>query len=168
MLTIHTRPASDDDAETLARIYNQGINERIATFETRPRDPAEMSASTHDARFPYLVALVGPSIVGFARTSSYRDRDCYAGIAEFSVYIERSWRGQGIGPVLMDALSIAGREAGFWKFVSRVFVENTASRTMLNRAGFREVGIYQRHAQLDGLWRDVVIVEKFLLPDSEN
>lgn len=162
MLNIITRPAGDDDAPTITHIYNQGIHDRIATFETRPREAAEMLPSQRDPRFPFLVATVGGIVVGFASTSSYRERDCYAGIAEFSVYIERSWRGQGIGPVLMAALCEAGRAQGFWKYVSRVFVENVASRTMLQRAGFREVGIYERHAQLDERWRDVVIVEKLI------
>ena len=162
MLNITTRTATDDDAATIALIYNQGIHDRIATFETRPRTAHEMLPSARDARFPFLVATVGGSVVGFASTSSYRDRDCYAGIAEFSVYIERSWRGQGIGLALMQALCNAGAERGFWKYVSRVFVENTASRTMLGRAGFREVGIYERHGQLDERWYDVVIVEKLI------
>ena len=162
MLSIITRAATDADAPRIAQIYNQGINERIATFETRLRSADDMLASTRDPRFPYQVATVGGIVVGFASTSSYRERECYAGIAEFSVYIERDWRGQGIGRVLIASLCDAGQAAGFWKYLSRVFVENQASRSMLQHAGFREVGIYERHAQLDGRWYDVVIVEKHL------
>ena len=92
----------------------------------------------------------------------YRPRLCYDGIAEFSVYVARADRGRGFGRAAVDALSRAAADAGFWKLVSRVFVENTASRALLVSAGFREVGIYERHARLDGAWRDVVIVEKLL------
>jgi L-amino acid N-acyltransferase YncA len=101
-------------------------------------------------------------VVAFAATSSYRSRDCYAGIAEFSVYADRRVRGRGAGRIAMAALIDAAAAAGFWKLVSRVFVENAASRTLLKRVGFREVGVYERHARLDGVWRDVVIVEKQL------
>ena len=162
MLTINTRAAYARDVDSITRIYNQGIADRTATFETQPRKNTDMLPSTMSTRFPCVVATVNQDVVGFANTSRYRERDCYAGVAEFSVYVERSWRGQGIGPVLMDALCAAASAHGFWKVLSRVFVENSASRRMLARAGFREVGIYERHAQLEGVWRDVVIVEKLL------
>jgi phosphinothricin acetyltransferase len=106
-------------------------------------------------------------IVAFASTSAYRPRDCYAGIADFSVYVTRAVRGKGAGRVAMEALIDAARQAGLWKLVSRVFVENTASRTLLASVGFREVGIYQKHAQLDGQWRDAVIVER-LIPENQS
>ena len=98
----------------------------------------------------------------FRSTSAYRPRDCYAGIAEFSVYVARDRRGRGYGRAAMLALCDAAARAGFWKLVSRVFVENIVSRELLKSIGFREVGVYERHAQLDGVWRDVVIVEKRL------
>ena len=85
-----------------------------------------------------------------------------AGIAEFSVYVAREARGRGAGRVAMNALIDAARAAWLWKLLSRVFVENEASRALLRSVGFREVGIYERHAQLDGVWRDVVIVERLL------
>jgi len=162
MINIHTRGAQARDVEAITRIYNQGIAERTATFETRQRSITDMIPSAMSPQFPCVVATVNNAVVGFAGTSRYRERECYAGVAEFSIYIERSWRGQGIGPVLMDALCVAAHDHGFWKLLSRVFVENIASRRMLERAGFREVGIYQRHAQLESTWRDVVIVEKFI------
>jgi phosphinothricin acetyltransferase len=102
-------------------------------------------------------------VVAFASTSLYRARDCYAGIAEFSVYVARPWRGQGAGRAAMQALIDAAQARGFWKLLSRVFVENSASRRLLTSIGFREVGVYEAHAQLDGVWRDVVIVEYLLL-----
>jgi L-amino acid N-acyltransferase YncA len=160
------RPATPDDAAVISRIYNEGIADRLGTFETRERS-AEDVREWFDGRHPIVV--VGDAtdaIVAFASTSSYRSRPCYAGVAEFSVYVARSARGRGAGRVAMNAILDAARAAGFWKLVSRVFVENAASRRLLDSVGFREVGIYQKHAQLDGVWRDVVIVER-LIPENQ-
>jgi L-amino acid N-acyltransferase YncA len=155
------RAAAPRDAAAIARIYNEGIEERIATFESRPRTAADIE-KWFDGRHPIVVIEDGGDVIAFASTSTYRPRECYAGIAEFSVYAARAARGKGAGRAAMEALFDAARAAGFWKMVSRVFVENTASRAVLRSVGFREVGTYQRHAQLDGVWRDVVIVEKLL------
>lgn len=158
---ITTRPARLDDADAIAHIYNQGIADRVATFETQPRD-ADTIRTWYAGRHPVVVVEQGGIVVAFASTSTYRPRDCYAGIAEFSVYVERSMRGRGLGVVAMNALMDAAAQAGFWKLVSRVFVENAPSRAMLAKLGFREVGVYEKHGQLDGVWRDVVIVERLL------
>ena len=161
MSRLHLRPARADDAAPIARIYNEGIEDRVATFETRPRSEEDVRG-WFDRQHPILVAELGGTVVAFASTSTYRPRDCYAGIAEFSVYVARAVRGEGIGRTLLPALVESAREAGFWKLVSRVFVENTASRRLLAAVGFREVGVYERHGQHDGVWRDVVIVERLL------
>ncbi len=108
----------------------------------------------------------GGEVIAFAATSAYRPRACYAGIGEFSVYAAREARGRGAGRLAMEALIEAAEAAGFWKLLSRVFVENAPSRALLRSLGFREVGIYEKHAQLDGVWRDVVIVER-LLPANQ-
>jgi L-amino acid N-acyltransferase YncA len=158
---MRARSATAADAEAIAAIYNDGIEDRIATFETRPRT-ADDILQWFDGRHPVLVVEDEGEIVAFASCGTYRPRDCYAGVAEFSVYVARRARGHGYGRAAMGALSTAAERAGFWKLVSRVFVENTASRELLKRVGFREVGIYERHARLDGVWRDVVIVEKLL------
>ncbi|RMD78782.1 MAG: N-acetyltransferase family protein [Chloroflexi bacterium] len=161
MSSVLTRSATVADAEAIAAIYNQGIADRIATFETRPRTAEEVAGWFGD-RFPIVVTIINDQIVAFAATFPYRTRECYAGIAEFSVYVEREWRGRGIGRLTMLALIEAATHAGFWKLLSRVFVENTASRAMLASVGFREVGIYEKHARLNGHWRDVVIVERLI------
>jgi len=156
------RAATAADAPAIAAIYNDGIADGIATFETRPRT-ADDVAPWFGGRFPTVVVEDEPgAVIAFASTSEYRPRECYAGIAEFSVYAARSHRGRGAGRLAIQALVDAARAAGFWKLVSRVFVENAASRGLLRNAGFREVGIYERHGKLDGRWRDVVIVEKSL------
>ena len=156
-----TRAATPADAAAIARIYNEGIEERIATFETRLRTADDVQ-KWFDGRHPVVVLEDGNEILAFASTSMYRPRECYAGIADFSVYTARAARGRGAGRAAMLALMDAAREAGFWKLVSRVFVENAASRGLLRSIGFREVGTYERHAKLDGVWRDVIIVERLL------
>ena len=160
------RPATPADAAVITRIYNEGIHDRVGTFETRERTTADIQ-QWFDGRHP-IVVVESPSgeVVAYASTSWYRARDCYAGVAEFSVYVGRNGRGHGAGRIAMDALIDAAREAGFWKLLSRVFVENDASRKLLARVGFREVGVYHKHAQLDGVWRDVVIVER-LIPENQ-
>jgi L-amino acid N-acyltransferase YncA len=158
---IRTRRATLSDAASIAEIYNQGIEDRVATFETRPRTPADVR-EWFSAPHQVVVVEQDERLVAFAATSTYRPRDCYKGIAEFSIYVERGERGRGFGRLAIEALCDAAAEAGFWKLVSRVFVENATSRELLKKTGFREVGIYQRHAMLDGEWRDVVIVEKLL------
>src|SRR5262249_7041542 len=112
-----------------------------------------------DGQHPIVVAEDDGQVVAFASTSTYRPRDCYDGIAEFSVYVCREARGKKTGRTVLVALIAAAREAGFWKLLSRVFVENAVSRALLRSVGFREVGTYEKHARLDGIWRDVVIVE---------
>jgi phosphinothricin acetyltransferase len=89
-------------------------------------------------------------------------RECYAGVREFSVYVARDARGKGFGRAVLIELIQAARVRGDWKLLSRVFPENQTSLRLLQSLGFRRVGTYVRHAKLDGVWRDVVIVEKLL------
>jgi phosphinothricin acetyltransferase len=156
-----TRPARPEDAEAIAQIYNEGILDRVATFETRLRAAADI-ARWFDGVHPTVVAELEGQVIAFGSTSSYRQRECYAGIAEASLYVARTARGQGAGRRAMAALLDAAEAAGFWKLLSRIFVENDASRSLCRKMGFREVGVYEKHGQLDGVWRDVVIVERLI------
>jgi len=160
-LAMSARAATRADSGNIARIYNQGIEDRVATFETRPRTAADVE-NWFDAKHPIIVVEQAGEVVAFASTSTYRPRECYAGIAEVSVYVARERRGCGAGRLALSALFDAARAARFHKLVSRVFPENSASLRMTGALGFREVGVYRRHGQLDGAWRDVVIVEKLL------
>jgi phosphinothricin acetyltransferase len=158
---MQARIATPDDAAAIARIYNQGIEDRLATFETRMRSEEEVRA-WFDGIHPIVVVENSGQVVAFAATSVYRPRECYAGIAEFSVYVAREVRGRGVGRMALERLIEAAQDAGYWKLVSRIFPENVASLSLMRSTGFREVGIYHNHAQLDGAWRDVVIVERLI------
>jgi len=162
------RVATAEDAAAIARIYAEGIEDRTATFETRPRTASDVVA-WFDGRHPIVVVDdAGGTVVGFAATFEYRPRACCAGVAEFSVYVARAARGRGVGRLAMEALLEAAERAAIWKLVSRVFVENEPSRRLLADLGFREVGVYRRHGRLDGRWRDVVIVERLMPPALDH
>lgn len=156
------RAATLADGNAIVAIYNQGIRGRSATFETRERTTDDIQSWFGVPHHPLLVAEINGVVLGWIHVSDYRPRECYAGIGEFSVYVADSAQGCGIGSALMAAFLPACEQAGLWKILSRIFVENTGSRALCQRFGFREVGIYEKHAQLDGVWKDVVIVERLL------
>jgi phosphinothricin acetyltransferase len=158
---IRVRAATRDDADRIAAIYNEGIEDGAATFETRPRSRDDV-LSWFDGGHPIVVGEEAGTVVAFGSTSTYRGRECYRGIAECSVYVARAHRGRGVGRPVLEALVEAAERAGLWKLVSRIFLENAASRRMCLACGFREVGVYEKHGVLDGVWRDCVIVERLL------
>jgi phosphinothricin acetyltransferase len=159
MVTV--RLAAPADAAAIAAIYNEGIEDRVATFETRPRTAGEAAGWLHDG-LPVLVAADGGTLVGFARVAPYSDRCVYAGVGEHGVYVARAARGREIGVQLLAALCDAAADAGLYKLTSRVFADNAASRAVHRAAGFEEVGVQRRHGRLDGEWKDCVLVERLL------
>lgn len=164
-MSLLVRPAAHADLDEVVRIYNEGIRGRGATFETTERSRADIEPwlrGTH----PLLVAERSARVVGWVHASPYRPRACYAGIGDFSVYVATDAHGTRVGDALMREFLPACARAGLWKVLSRIFVENVASRALCQRHGFREVGVYEKHAQLDGVWRDVVIVERLLSPGA--
>jgi L-amino acid N-acyltransferase YncA len=158
------RLATLTDAEAIARIHNEGIADRIATFETEPRTTAQVAAALREKgdRYPTVVVERDGAVVAWAGAGAYRSRPAYAGVAEHSVYVARAARGSGAGRAALEALCRVYAERGFWKIVSRIFPENTASLALHERCGFRVVGTYHRHGKLEGAWRDCVIVETLL------
>jgi arsenate reductase len=149
----------------MARIYNEGIDDRVATFETRHRTSDEVRVWLENRAYP-VVVVEGDDVVAFARSGPTSARACYARNAEFSVYVARGAHGRGAGSLAMRALVDAARAAGLWKLVSAVLTDNAASLHMLDKLGFRNVGVHEAHGVLDGRWRDVTIVERIVAPTA--
>lgn len=152
------RKGTYSDIPRVLEIYNQGILERTATFETRLRAEEDIRPWV-DSKYPFVIVESDGRVDAFSVAFPYSTRDCYSGIAEFSVYVWGKSRGKGLGRAAMKYLIDQCERNGFSKLVSRIFTENTASRTLLRSLGFREVGIYKKHGKLEGKWRDTVIVE---------
>jgi phosphinothricin acetyltransferase len=153
-----TRMATSLDAAAIAEIYNQGIADRIATFETEPRNPSQI-VKWFRPGVVVVVAEADEAIVAFGASFPYSSRPCYAGVGEYSIYVGRDHRRKVAGTAVLRALIEAARLAGMRKLTSRIFPENTASRELMRRFGFSEIGVHRRHGKLDGHWRDCVVVE---------
>jgi L-amino acid N-acyltransferase YncA len=106
--------------------------------------------------------LAEERVLGWAGLASYSSRECYAGIAEASVYVDAGARGRGIGTALTEALAAAAEDRGFHKLIDKLFTDNLASIRLVERCGFDSVGLHRRHGQLDDDWRDVLVVERLL------
>lgn len=163
--TLRARTAKPADAAAITAIYNQGIEDRVGTFETEPRTVEQIEAWFEHALAFITVEAPDGEVVGYAVAHPYADRCCYRGIGEFSVYVKREARGAGVGRVAMSALVAASRTAGIWKLLSRVFPENRPSLNLMAHLGFKTIGIHEKHGKLDGVWRDCVIVE-LVIPEN--
>lgn len=164
-MSVEIRPARVGDALAIAEIYNEGIEDGTATFETRLRSRAETAARIADREL-IVVAADDGNVVGWAGVTPYSERAVYASIGDYAVYVARAARGRGIGAMLLDGLVAAARENGLHKLLAKIFVTNQASLALARRCGFREVGVHERHGHLGDRWIDVVLVE--LLLDDER
>ena len=164
-MELTARAARRADASAITEIYNQGIEDRVATFETELRTVADIEAWFGSAYAVVAVTDAADGVMGYAVAHPYADRCCYRGIGKFSVYVRRDARSQGAGQVAMAALLDAARDQGLWKLLSRVFPENRASLNLMARMGFKEIGVHEKHGKLDGIWRDTVIIEQ-LIPEN--
>jgi len=204
MAEYRVRPATPQDAAALALIYNQGIEDRLATLETEPRTPEERRQwlAARGPRHPVIVAettepettepkttsnrpptpqagLAGPAttvptttrpattvaglaIAGWGSLNPFSARAAYGFVADFSVYVERGWRGKGVGRVLLARLIELGRDHGYHKLVLSAFPFNKPGVALYEKLGFRTVGIYHEQGMLDGQWVDTIIMEKLL------
>ncbi|HEY7140675.1 MAG TPA: arsinothricin resistance N-acetyltransferase ArsN1 family A [Methylomirabilota bacterium] len=162
--TLRLRAATGADAATICRIYNQGIQDRVATLETEERTPEERAAwlEARGPRHPVLIAESGGEVVGWASLNVFNARRAYEHVADLSLYVERGWRGRGVGRRLLEALIGRAGELGYHKLVLAAFPWNAAGMRAYARAGFREVGIYREQGRLDGRWVDTIIMEKLL------
>lgn len=115
-------------------------------------------------RLPLLVGERGDTIAGWAHVSIWDERRCYAGIGEYTIYVDRSARGQGLGQQLLEATCEAWQQRGNWKLIGLLFASNAPSIALARKCGFEEVGLHRRHAQLEGEWKDTVVYERLMGP----
>jgi len=182
MADYRVRPATEADAAAICRIYNQGIEDRLATLETELRMPEERRRwlTARTSRHPVIVAEATesttpstgaprlradpgpPAPVGWASLNVFNAREAYRFVADISVYVERSWRGKGVGRVLLARLVELAREHGFHKLVLSAFPFNRGGMALYETMGFRTVGTYKEQGQLDGHWVDTIIMERLL------
>jgi L-amino acid N-acyltransferase YncA len=151
-------PMTEAHAAAVLAIYQAGIDEGDATFETQAPAWPEFTA----ARLPghRYVARTGADVLGWVAVSPVSGRCVYAGVVEHSVYVHPAARGQGVGRQLLDTLITSTEAAGIWTIQSGIFPENTASVALHHAVGFRDVGIRERIGQHYGRWRDVLLLER--------
>ena len=154
---VEIRPLLASDWPAVEAIYAEGIATRNATFETATPTFEEFDAShLADHR---LVAVENGNVLGWVVLAPTSARACYAGVAENSVYVASGARGHGVGRALMEAVVASAADGGIWSIQAGMFPENTASVALHERLGFRLVGRFERIAQLDGVWRDTILLE---------
>ncbi|MHB8654472.1 MAG: arsinothricin resistance N-acetyltransferase ArsN1 family A [Terriglobia bacterium] len=164
---LNIRPARVEDAKEIARIYNQGVQDRAATFENSYVTPEEryLWIVSRPDQYPVLVAEVKHTMMGWASLTPYSPRACYRGIAELSIYIERSLRGHGVAQELMKAMQDAARERGFYKLMGRLVADNEPARKLCQLMGWKEVGVHEKHGKLGNEWHDLLLVEH-IIPEN--
>jgi L-amino acid N-acyltransferase YncA len=146
------------DWPEVARIYGAGIETRNATFETEV--PSWETWDESHLPAPRFVATEGERVVGWVALTAYSDRCCYQGVADLSVYVDPAAQGRGVGRALLDRLVTGAEAAGIWTLQAGIFPENEASLALHRRCGFRVVGTRERIGVLDGVWRDVLLLER--------
>jgi phosphinothricin acetyltransferase len=158
------RLATEADAAAICEIYNQGIEDRVATLETERRTPDERRQwlKSRAPRHPVVVADDGHGVVAWGSLNPFNSRDAYRHVVDFSIYVERGHRGRGVGKIVLARLIELAREHGYHKMVLSAFPSNGAGMALYERLGFRTVGIYQEQGMLDGRWVDTIVMEMLL------
>lgn len=163
------RRARAADVAAITAIYAQGIEDRVATFQTDVPPPRQVGTWLEGGeRFPVLVHEVAGEVAGWARIVAYSPPAYYDGVGEAMLYVERAARRTGVGRRLLDALCEEAEQVGYWKLVGKVFATNRASMALLRTCGFGEVGVHRRHGRLDGRWVDVTVVERLLAEAGDD
>ncbi|MFE2283198.1 GNAT family N-acetyltransferase [Streptomyces sp. NPDC059443] len=158
-MSLRIEPLTRAHADEVLAIYQTGIDEGNATFETEAPSWAEFDATKLAG---HRFAAIGPDgqVLGWVAASKVSDRAAYAGVVEHSLYVHPASRGRGVARALLDALIASTEAAGIWTIQSGVFPENTPSLALHQRAGFRVIGTRERIGRHRGVWRDVVLLER--------
>jgi L-amino acid N-acyltransferase YncA len=156
---VRVLPMRSEHADEVLAIYQLGIDEGHATFETTAPTWETFDAAKLPAH--RLVAVdAGDRVLGWAAVAPVSDRCAYAGVVEHSVYVHPAARGRGVGLALLTTLLASTEAAGIWTVQSGIFPENLPSLALHQRAGFRIIGTRDRIGRHHGRWRDVVAIER--------
>lgn len=162
------REANLKDIEPIMDIYNQGIEDRIATLESEAKDLLYMKNwfEQHRDRYKVIVAEQEGDVLGWAAINQYSSRCAYAGVGDLSIYIAREYRGKGVGSLLLKEMEKVAIENGFYKIVLFTFPYNKIGQALYNKNGFQEVGTFKNQGILDGKFVDVMAMEKMIVPTN--
>lgn len=155
---VNTRPVADEDMPLVLAIYAEGLATRNATFETKLPTAKQLRAKWIQGMA--WVAELDGEVVGWTAVTPVSGRDCYAGVGETSVYVTKAARGRGVGKALLFTQVMEADKAGMWTLQTSIFPENRASLALHHSAGYRTLAVRTRIAQLDGVWRDTVLLER--------
>lgn len=163
-LELTIRPAVSADAGAIGAIYDAAAQHGMATFATGPHTAQERREwlAAREPRAPVWCGVVGDEVVAWSALAPFSHRSWYAGVAEYTVYVDDAYHGRGVGRRMLAALADAAPEFGYWKLVGMILPENRAGLALARAAGFRQVGTHRAHARRAGEWRDVTIVERHL------
>lgn len=166
--TTSIRHAGANDLDAIRRIYNEGIEDRIATLDEEAKSDADISEwwERHAGRYAVLVAERDGDVIGWASLNPYSHRCAYAGVADLSIYVARTARGTGLGKALLSALHEVAKQNDFYKIVLFTFPFNEAGQRLYRGLGYREVGVFKEQGRLDGRPIDVMAMEKLLVTGS--
>lgn len=156
---VEIKPMLKNYWEAVKAIYESGLVTGNATFQTIPPATWEIWVNGH-LQHSRFVAVINDEVVGWVALSPTSARDCYKGVCELSIYIGDNNRGCGIGNLLMDAVIESSEANGVWSLYSSTFRENIASIALQKKFGFREIGYREKIAQLKGIWRDTILMER--------
>lgn len=153
---------------SILEIYNQGIEDRVATLEEDLKDLSYMESWFFNRSSRHRIWVADDRdqnrIVGWASLNRFSARKAHDGVAELSIYVRRDARGTGVGQALLQVLCQEAPNASFHKIVLFTFPFNQAGQRLYRKMGFREVGILQNHGKLDGSFVDIMVMEKLLSP----
>jgi phosphinothricin acetyltransferase len=161
---VKVRGATEADVERIRLIYNEGIEDRVATLEVEPKDAHDMATwwTGHTGRYEVVVAECDGDVVGWAALNPYSHRCAYDAVADLSVYVARGWRGKGVGNALLAQIEKSARGREFHKIVLFTLPFNELGQALYRKMGYREVGVFKEQGALDGKLVDVMAMEKLL------
>ena len=160
------RKAKTEDVPAITEIFNQGIEDGVATLETRKQKEEDILAWLENRDPRYLVIVAEDQdgqVCGYASLNKFNFKSAYTGVADISIYIGRSCRGKGVGQILLEKLFQEAKDAGFYKLVLNVISKNTGAQKFYEKMGYQYVGVYKDQGMINGEWVDAIIMEKFLI-----